>query len=355
MKGGNKSMSFNEATRQNFTELPAQSYVAGGRLYFPLPKAGLLSRLFVKLVGTMTVTLGTGTATVSEKPYNLIKRIRLIANSGTAIYDVSGYGTYLINNLLRSNQSPDKSVYDRGYLSEVYNCPVADGANAWKMALELPIAMNVRDPIGLIMLQNDSTNLTLEIEFNSEYGLLNNDIYSIVVTGNTTASFSGKVGVMMEYFNVPKDKNDYPPLNMIHQWLENRDALPGTGAFVKQLQRGNIYQRIIHAIQLGNLLDTIDVDKFRILYNQSEVPYTVDKLSQLFLQRSRYGMDLPKGCFVHDFTYSTGEVGLGNARDYINSANVTELQSEVTINSAATVTAGQSFLTTISEQLIRLD
>jgi len=348
-------MSFIDATRQNFTELPAQPYVANGRLYFTLPKAGLLSRLFVKLKGVMTVTLGGGTAVVSEKTmFNLIKRIRLIANSGTAIFDVSGYGTYLINQLLNSNCSPDKSVFDRTYLTEVYNCPVSAGANNWIGGLIIPIAMNVRDPIGMIMLQNDSTNLTLEIEFNPEYGLLNNDIYAVVVTGAAVTSFAGTVSVNMEYFNVPKNAADFPPLNIVHQWLENRDALSSTGAFVKSLQRGNIYQRIIHNLTLANLLDTTDVDKFRILYNQSEVPYTTDKLTQLILQRSRYGMDLPKGCYVHDFTYSTGEVGLGNSRDYINSANVTELQSEVTINSGATVTAGQSFLNTISEQLIRL-
>jgi hypothetical protein len=112
--------------------------------------------------------------------------------------------------------------------------------------------------------------------------------------------------------------------------------------------------RLAHYLTLGNALNTADVDKLRILYNQAEVPYTVDKLSQLFLQRNRYGMDLPKGTFVHDWYYSNGLVGLGNSRDFINSANVTEFQSEVVIASGTTVTAGQSFVNTLTEQLIRI-
>lgn len=345
---------FIDSTRQNFTELPAQSYVSGGRLYFPLPKAGLLSRLFLHISGTMTVTVGTGTAALSERNvWNMIKRIRLIANSGASIFDVSGYGTYLINNLQRYGQAPDKSIYDRNIGTEIYSAGVANGANAWKFGLEIPVAINERDPIGMILLQNDATNLVLEIDFNSEYGVTDL-IAPIKVTGNSTAAFVGKVGCMMEYFTVPRAKEDYPSLNVIHQWIEQQDAISAAGAFTKSLLRGNTYMRLMHTLTTAGALNTADVDKLRILYNQAEVPYTIDQQTQLMIQRSRYGMDLPKGTFVHDWYYSNGLVGLGNARDFINSANVTEFQSEVQIASDATVTAGTSFVNTISEQLIRI-
>jgi hypothetical protein len=347
-------MSFIDVTRQNITEIPSQNFTSGGRLYFTLPKTGLLSSLYLSLEGVMTVTHGTGTAVLSERaPWNLIKRIRLIANSGTSIYDVSGFGTYLINNTLRQGYAPDKNPYDRGINADVFSAAAAAGANTWKLGLKIPIAINERDPLGLILLQNDSTQMVLEIDFNNEYGA-NDVIAPIVVTGNDTAAFVGKVNLTMEYFTVPQDTKQYPPLTVIHQWLEQQDSLTAAGAVTKTLQRGNTYMRLMHSLTLGNKLETTAVDKLRILYNGAEVPYTINKLSQLLVQRNRYGMDLPKGTFLHDWYYSNGIVGLGNSRDFINSANVTEFQSEVNINSGATVTAGTSFLTTITEQLIKI-
>lgn len=346
-------MSFIDATRQNFTQLPQQNFQTGGRLYFDLPKVGLLSRLFVTLDGVMTVTLNGGTAVLSErKAYNLIKRIRLIANSGASVFDVTGYGTYLINTILRRDAQPDDS-FSTAIKSDVYNAGVSAGANTWKFGLEIPIAINERDPIGLILLQNNATSLTLEIEFNPEYAL--NDVTAPVkVTGSAVASMAGKVGVTMEYFTVPRAKEDYPALNVIHQWLEQQDAIASAGAWNKSLLRGNTYMRMIHYVTLNNALSTATIDKLRVLYNQSEVPYTIDRLPQLFIQRQRYGSDLPKGTFVHDWYMSSGQVGLGTSRDFINSANVTEFQSEITIASGTSVPAGSSFINTITEQLIKI-
>jgi hypothetical protein len=96
------------------------------------------------------------------------------------------------------------------------------------------------------------------------------------------------------------------------------------------------------------------VDKLRILYNSSEEPYTIDKNIQLMLQMSRYGMCLPIGTFVHDWNYAGGLVGLSPSRDFINSANVTEFQSVLEIASGTTMTAGQCFINTLSEKLIRI-
>lgn len=348
-------MSFQQATRQNFTELPAQPFVSGGRLYFELPKVGLLSRLILQLSGVMTVTLSGGTAAISERlAYNLIKRVRLIANSGASIFDVSGYGTYAINRLLRYDSSPQDSLIDHGTKALAYQAGVTAGANNWNFGLEIPIAVNERDPLGLILLQNQASQLVLEIEFNSEYSL-DAMLAPVLVTGAATASFVGKVGAMMEYFTVPRNVEDYPALNVIHQWIEQRDSVTSVGAWTKNLQRGNTYQRIVHALTVNKALNSAAVEKLRLIYNQAETPYNVNALTQAFLQRSRYGSDLPKGMFVHDFTMSNGLPSLGNARDFIRSAGVTEFQSEVTIASGTSMTAGQCFIDTLTEQLITIE
>jgi hypothetical protein len=347
-------MGFREATRQNITSLPSQTITEGGRLYFRLPKVGLLSKLILTIQATIDNTAGTGHATQSERgPWNLIKRIKLVANSGASIYDVSGYGTYVINNLLKKASAPNISVIDRTLAASTYSFPATDGDGTMLFNLEIPIAINDRDPIGLLLLQNNATEMVLEVEFNSAGGA-NAVVAPYVLTGTATSAFSaGTCGVAMEYFTVPRRAEDYPALNVIHQWLEQQDTVTGTGAFTKSLLRGNTYMRLAHYLTLNSALDQADVDKLRILYNQSEVPYTIDRVPQLFLQKMRYGMDLPKGTFVHDWYYSNGIPSLGDSRDFINSANITEFQSEVTIGSGATVT-GNCYLNTLTEQLIRI-
>ena len=348
-------MSFQIATRQNITELPAQTYDTQ-RKTFVLPKVGLLSRLFLTFKGTYTMTLGGGSAAVSQfTAYNLIKRIRVLANSGASIFDVTGYGAYLINRIQARHSILTDSLFDSGGDANVFSAPVAGGANAWLMGLEIPIAINEKDPVGLILLQNNSTTITVEIEFNSEYGLADDGSTAVLTTGAAAGVITaGTVGLSMEYFTVPRLPADYPALNVIHQYLEENMPFSATGAQIVTLQRGNTYLQLIHVLTCANLLNTAAVDRLRILYNQSEVPYNVVKSVQSLLQRKRYGSDLPVGTFVHDWYMSNGIPNLGNSRDFINSAAVTEFQSEVTVATGTTVTAGQTSLRTIKRQLVQI-
>jgi hypothetical protein len=347
-------MSFLTATRQNITELPAQAY-DGNKKTFVLPKVGLLSRLFLTFTGTNTVTLGGGTAAVSQfTAYNLIKRIRVLANSGASIFDVTGYGAYVINLLGGKQATMIDSLYDAGTDALVYAAPVAAGANTWQMGLEIPIAINERDPIGLVLLQNNSTTITVEVEFNTLYGLADDGSVAVLVTGAAVAAMTAAtVGLSMEYFTVPRSQEDYPALNVVHQYLEEQLTFAATGPQIVTLQRGNTYLQLIHMLTCNTAINSAAVERLRILYNQSEVPYNVPARVQSLLQRKRYGSDLPKGVFVHDWYMSNGCPNLGNSRDFINSAAVTEFQSEVTVAAGTTVT-GTTNLRTIKRQLIQI-
>ena len=349
-------MSFIQATRQNIAELPTQTYAAGSTKYsFVLPKVGLLSRLFLTIAGTMTTTAGTGSVALSQfTGYNLIKRIRVLANSGSSIYDVSGYGTYVINRLSARQSVLTDSLFDATTDALVYAAPVAEGANTWKLGLEIPIALNDRDPVGLVMLQNNQTQIVVEIELNAAYST-NSEYAPVLVTGNATAAFSaGTIGLSMEYFTVPRDKNDLPAINVIHQYTEESLAISSAGVQNISLLRGNTYVQLIHYAVLAGTLNSAAIERLRILYNQSEVPYNVNNQVQMLLQRKRYGSDLPLGTFVHDWYMSNGMPNLGNSRDFINSSSVTEFQSELTIASGTTVTAGTSRIATIKRQLIQI-
>lgn len=348
-------MSFISATRQNFGTVPSQTYTAGQRITFRLPRVGLLSRLFLTFKGTNTVTDGTGAAAVSQfTAYNLIKRIRVLANTGAAIFDVSGYGAYLINRVNNRHSILTDSLFDQTVDDGVYTAPSAAGANVLKFGLEIPVAINPRDPVGLINLQNNTTDVTVEIDFNSEYGTADNGSVAFLTTGTATAVISAaSMGLAFEYFTIPRNKEDLPALNVAHQYLEESMSFASTGEQVVSLQRGNTYVQLLHYLICANALSDA-IDSLTIKYNQSETPYYVPAQVQKMLQRQRYGSDLPKGTFIHDWYMSNGLPNLGNTRDFINSANVTEFQSIVNVTGGTTVTAGQTSLKTIKRQLIQL-
>jgi hypothetical protein len=337
--------------------LPSQTVTEGGRLYFRLPAVGLLAKLYLFFSGVVTVTEGaSGTFAASDRGiFNLIKRVKVIANGATSIIDVSGYGLFSVNNLMRyAHRKNNTLISDATMLAQVYSAALAAGDNTWQFGLEIPIAINDRDPVGLLMLQNSSTEVILEIEFNEVDGA-NNLVAPVVITGDDTAVLkSGTMSVAMEYFTLPRDKAEYPALNVVHQWVEVQKSINSVGANQIDLQRGDTYMRLIHNLTINNALNTAAVDRLKIAYNTSETPYVVDKAIQLMMQLSRYGAAMPIGTFVHDWAYSSGLVGLSNSRDFINSANVTEFQSVLEIASGTSMTSGQCFVNTLAEKLIQI-
>src|SRR6516162_816964 len=128
----------------------------GGGTYGPLtlPKTGLLARIYLSIRGTIT---GTVTAPNALGMASIISRIRVQANSGIDIFNVSGAGYhYLLRNSLESE-----------YIDPVgqSNGTVAVSATTFNLDAIIPIALNMRDPTGLIMLQNEQTIVNLFIDW----------------------------------------------------------------------------------------------------------------------------------------------------------------------------------------------
>src|SRR6476646_6715589 len=89
---------FGKHSRQNFRPMNGLDFTASGRTSQPIPRVGYLGRIHIHFSGTLTVTLGGGTAALDALgPWNLCNRVRVQANSGQDIYSVSGYGAYLVD------------------------------------------------------------------------------------------------------------------------------------------------------------------------------------------------------------------------------------------------------------------
>lgn len=346
-------MSFAQATRQNWHSLTGMNYAAGQIASKDLPRVGLLARLLVVVKGTVTVAHASQTTVpkAEKGPWALIKRIKLVANSGVEIFNTTGFGAYLLNAFKRQRYALDEAVAnDDAFVFE--NAASSGGvANKVQFAIEIPVALNERDPIGLILLQNQETLLTLQIEW-ADAGL--NGVLYTSLSGYTLSNPSFTAYPLIEYFSVPARKEDYPDLSLLHQVIEERVNILGVGETYHSLPRGNIYVAILNYVEIsGALAAATDVENWKLMYNQAETPYNVR--GELFraLMRQRYGRFLGKGVYCWDFNYQ-GIPGLANSRDYINSAAITEFQQVLTVSPGATLGQNNNFINAVREQLVPL-
>lgn len=356
---------FNKATRQNFLAAPIITYAAGTTQYSLVPKVGLLKRIILLFTGTMTITLGGGTAALgAEAPFSLITRLRLTANGNTALFDCSGYGSliaslksmYGFGGLGGKPRIPDSATVPGPAASVFsalnYAAGVSAGANTWNFGLEIPLGLDDgwRDPIGLILAAAPDTVLQLEVTFGATlYSTTASRTTPVTVTGAATAALTAAtITPFVEFFTIPRSEADYPDLRRIHTWSEvGPQAIAGVGDQDVVMQRGNTIMRAIHLAWTNSAADATNVTGRELRFNQNEVPYKVTRQLDAWLQRQRNVRDLPDGAYEWDLWNTSG------IRDAINTLNLNDLTSRLTIGSGATI-AGTSDIRTLTEQLIQL-
>jgi hypothetical protein len=350
-----RAVAFSAATRQKFSEVAAQAYAASSPVVFQLPRVGLLARVFIHFAGTLTITMGAGSATAAPRsPWQLVNRVRLLANSTLALIDLTGFGAYTANNLIdwagvqsrigsyaRAFTITDQPQAEPPWIAEVGRFGVAAGANSVDFTLELPIKLTESDPIGLIIAQNPQTTLTLEVQQGAVADL-------VTLAGGATATLTGSWSVAVEYFEAPADPTAMPDMTFVHVWQEQRTPVANTGEVPIRLLTGDTYLRIAHIVQLNGTLNRADVERMSIILNDADRPYTVPRWLALYRQRRIYGKDLPEGVFVHDLFVSE------TTRDMLNSALYSDLKSGVSIAAAATLGAGNNYIDTVVEKLVQV-
>lgn len=300
-------------TRRKVIQLPTQTRPAGGgTTSINLPKTGLLAGIFLairgSIAGTLTVPNPLGNASI-------INRVRLTLNSGIDIFNVSGAGyNYLLREVLESEYVD---------ISGQNNARSAVTAAAFNLDMFLPIAINMRDPLGLILLQNEQTLLTLNIDWNADAN---------VATGATVTATAVPY---IELFTVPVDPQDFPPINIIHQILEDQQAISGAQDWVYNWPRGNTYLQVLHGVGIG-AAGADGFSKAQIRVNQSDYLQSTDiPFLDLEFRRIR-GRARPAGGLFFDLLGTSGIGNYGLTRDVFNSSLVTDLASVITTSGAYT-------------------
>jgi hypothetical protein len=296
----------------------------GGTSQINLPKTGLLSKIYLEITGTVGGTVGTVS---SLGMASIIQRVRLTANSGIDIFNVSGAGFhYLLREMLESE-----------YIDQFgqTNAKSAVTATTATLDMVIPVALNSRDAIGLILLQNEQTVLTLTIDWTAD------------ATVTSTGTFSGfTVTPYLELFTVPVDPADWPALNIVHQILEDQQSVSGSGDYTYNWPRGNTYLQLAHGLGIG-ASGSDGFNRYKLRVNQSD--YLVDTDEDYLDLEHRYlrGRARPAGGIYVDLVGTSGLGTFGTTRDTFNSALVTDLASVITATGSGT-------LYTVRRQLVVL-
>lgn len=348
-------MAFIDATRQQIRRIGKVDYAAGGRVSIPFPRTGLLSRIFLHVNGNLVTVDGSGTINLSGKgPWNLLHRVKFVANQGTSIFDVDGFAAHLLDVTSAGKMyEPDDSQRAAAVSADIYRAGVAvDTTNPWDFNVTLNLTPNERDMAGLILLQTDQMAAELQIEFNAASGPTIDT--PVILTNDATAVFTGTVEVYAETFSIPSLAADQPDISTLFQQLQTTVPISTLGENRIKLLRANTYKGITHVVTINGELNSDAVERLRIQYNASETPYDLNRRTQQHVQRRRYGRDLPAGVYKHDLFYQ-GVPGYGGLRDLISGASVAELDSIIDIAAGTTLGSGNNRIDTITEQFVRLE
>lgn len=315
-------MAFQDTTRRKFIPLTTQSKGTTNPLQWDIPKTGLLARIFLAISGAVS---GTVTAPNALGMSSIVRKVRLITNGGIDLCNISGAGwSYLLRDHLE--HYIDVTPQNTGR--------VAVSATTFNLDMIIPVALNSRDALGLFMLQNEQTLVQLQVEFEAD------------ATVGTGATVTATVTPIAEVFTVPVDPKDWPPLNTIHQVLEDTRAIAATGEQDYSWPRGNTYVQLLHGYGIG-ATPADNWNRARVMVNQSEtlVDYTPTSLSLEF--NAMHGRARVLGVVPVDLIGTAGLGVMGSARDLLYSGLVTDLISRINFTATGT-------LFTVRRQLVSL-
>ena len=337
---------FAMSTRQNLQMMAKQTVTTPSTsMQFTLPKARLLSNIFVKVKAKIKVAHANATtlANTTLAPYRIIRRYSLDLNNGFSPYSISGDGLALSNMIQpNANMILDKSAY--------FDCPenfkasVAGTENEFMFTVQLPVTLNPRDPVGLILLQSEQTVTDLRLDIGNPV-----EMYTEGAEGYTIDLVSLEAMPMLETFSIPANSNAFPDLSVLKLVQDRTDTLTSAGQQIVKLSTGTIYRKLILFItDEDGKPATADyvTSNLELVFNQADCNYSINPDMLRAKNAFDLGHAIPDGVFVFDFS-NQGMPNFGGTRDYIDTEKLTEFWLRFN-------TSGKGKVKIISECLARL-
>ena len=317
-----KAAKFLAMTRENLQTLPAVAGVENATVSFDLPRARLLSKiqLLVEAKFRVSHSIETNFTPATFAPYNILRRVQVDLNNGFSSFKISGAEAYLYNMLHINSQTFERSTDKHAQVFMQTNAGTSPGAeNELKFCVDLPISLNDRDPIGLILLQNEETLVTVSVDIGKASDLLAD------ATDYTVELESLSITPVLQSFTIPVDPDALPDLSILKLVHSLTKEISGAGITTVKLPVGLTYRKIIVYIEdtQGGIPEDRITSDFELIFNQADIPYKVNSKVLRALNTRSFGRTLPVGTYVFDFS-DQGLTNYGGSRDYIDTERLTE-------------------------------
>lgn len=335
-----RAMLFGANTRQHFQMLGKQTVNGGAQtITFNIPKVRLLQSIRL-LVNAKVTTDKKAEMNDTLYPYRLIRRVSVDFNNGFSPIVISGRNAAMLNML---RLSPKVIEYSGGD-TLCYGAYDLNSDPYINFMLELPLTLNERDPVGLILAQSQETNITVQID------IANDSVFTECCTSDATFTIdSVSVTPEVTTFSIPSSPDAFPDMSVLRVVAEQNETFTAGGASSIKLQTGMIYRKILlyFTDEEGKPLTSDDItSNIELVLNSADIPYSISPEMLKQMNISQNGYKLPDGLYAFDFS-NQGIPSLGGSRDYLDSERVTEFTLRFTAAKAGK-------LTVISEKLSRL-
>jgi len=330
-----KARLFAMATRQNIQLVASKTGAVSSTVSFELPKARLLSRLFVEVKTTVSATHASKTDYVShqDSPFNFLSKVQVNLNNGFSPFDISGKALYAYNIANRGIPVMTRATSGNGSVVQGLTAGSTAVVNTVRILAELPVAVNQRDPIGYILLQNPETLCTVDVQLGALADL------APASTGYTFAIGTITVNLYAETFSIPAIPEALPDLSILKVVHEKTESVIAGENTIK-LPVGLTYRKLF-MIQYdatptreltSDITGTID-----LILNQADYPYRVQSTMLSEMNSDMYGGAMPDGIYCFDFSAMQGQRNLSGGRDYIDTESLTEFWLRFTSGTVGTV------------------
>lgn len=312
-------------TRNKRLSMPSQTGASGAIRTWTLDSAGILGGIYLSIRGTLTGTLS------APNPLgfaSIIRQVRLRLSTNVEIDAFSGPGYhYIIRDYINDYRDPVPASNAKSVVT----------AAAYNLNMFIPVAINDRDMPGLILLQNKETTVMLSVE---------EEVDANVATGITGGW--PVITPKLDFFTVPVNKEDRPPLNMVHSWIEESRAVSGAGDVEYIWPRGNSICSMHHAMGLSQA-GADAWDRASVKAQQNDVVYEDDVAMQDEVFSKNHGRARPLGTIAFDMMGSSGMGKYGSARNIMITQNLTSIKSVVHATGAGTLYSIRCELVAVKE------
>lgn len=327
---------FFQLTSRNVNNFSTTATPGGGEFFTKaLPQVGLISKLRITFVGTLTVATAAVT-TSNQWPYNLLKALKVSVNGQNDLFSCDGLDLHA----LRDVRYPAWSEATDTFSGSVGGGDsIGVGATTLALTWEIPIAIDDVSLVGSLFAQSSSMNIVATCT-----QAANSDLFS---ANPANATIAGNWNIEETFFEVPYNDQGQlvlPDLSRLHGFNAVSVPFTATGdqkAFLVRSQ-GQLVRLFISADSdtnarlsaLPSAAATKKIDTARFEYGGNQRPYVWNPASTLVgVNNQHYGAPVVYDRMVLDLLKENP------ARDVILMQGITEPAVVLGINSGVTVTS----------------